>query len=530
MADKVKKAHGHIIQADWNQTDPLQMDYIHNKPELNNVVQYDNNGEINVNTHIEDYYSSLNDCLNALAEYSSNAASCMDVVVAANTAACNAYTAAEEVLSYFISSNVSVENLSSNIPIRNENGTFEIGSANINFVDGGGFSCPAQDAYNYALNENKGSLPVTVSDISSMLNNFDINLSGIKQAMYYGGGAFDESGCYGVLPIPTASDLQTFSDLPLFAKNKPTSIPVRTESGNIDVALTPTEEANAASKYYVDRYQKKISNRDLINETGTFDLKINYWEPLYNYNSTTDCIGGKLSVTLPQNLMGKTINISVANNSLSSIAPTSSGTTEMLAFVTNNTESSFAVNTGSSWETTTVAHEVTSTSAYIYLYIGKTIPASELHNYTYKYSEYLQLTYSYLEYSENGTPIHDTYLHSDTEIHLKDPIESLLIEDLVRCYPENIAQEWTISFITGNNLPSVTIPNNTTIPVRHAYLEDVYDSDYNIIGQKEKFEYVNESLPIKWLYAEPVFEANHRYLITFKQIIDNIYGIWTVLE
>ena len=163
------KAHGHILQADWNQTDPLQMDYIHNKPEIPDI---------------------------------------------------------------------------SAIP-----------AANINFTDGGGFSCHAQDAYNYALNEDKGGLPVTVSDISSMLNNFDINLSGIKQAMYYGSGAFDESGCYGVLPIPTASDLQTFSDLPLFAKNKPTSNPVRTESGNIDVALTPTEEANAASKYYVDRYQ-----------------------------------------------------------------------------------------------------------------------------------------------------------------------------------------------------------------------------------------------------------------------------------
>lgn len=31
------KAHGHIIQADWNQTDPLQMDYIHNKPEIPSI-------------------------------------------------------------------------------------------------------------------------------------------------------------------------------------------------------------------------------------------------------------------------------------------------------------------------------------------------------------------------------------------------------------------------------------------------------------------------------------------------------------
>ncbi len=34
MADKIVKANGHIVQADWNQTDPLQMDYIHNKPEI----------------------------------------------------------------------------------------------------------------------------------------------------------------------------------------------------------------------------------------------------------------------------------------------------------------------------------------------------------------------------------------------------------------------------------------------------------------------------------------------------------------
>lgn len=41
------KAHGHIIQVDWNQTDPLKMDYIHNKPE--NIITADN---------INDYTSS----------------------------------------------------------------------------------------------------------------------------------------------------------------------------------------------------------------------------------------------------------------------------------------------------------------------------------------------------------------------------------------------------------------------------------------------------------------------------------------
>jgi hypothetical protein len=40
------KANGHIAQADWDQTDPLQMDYIHNKPE--NIITADN---INDNTN-----------------------------------------------------------------------------------------------------------------------------------------------------------------------------------------------------------------------------------------------------------------------------------------------------------------------------------------------------------------------------------------------------------------------------------------------------------------------------------------------
>ena len=33
MAQKITKANGHIVQADWNQTNPLEMDYIHNKPD-----------------------------------------------------------------------------------------------------------------------------------------------------------------------------------------------------------------------------------------------------------------------------------------------------------------------------------------------------------------------------------------------------------------------------------------------------------------------------------------------------------------
>ena len=37
MVQKTTKANGHIVQADWLQTDPSKMDYIHNKPEIPNM-------------------------------------------------------------------------------------------------------------------------------------------------------------------------------------------------------------------------------------------------------------------------------------------------------------------------------------------------------------------------------------------------------------------------------------------------------------------------------------------------------------
>ena len=36
------KAHGHIVQVDWAQTDPLKMDYIHNKPDFVDKSYVDN--------------------------------------------------------------------------------------------------------------------------------------------------------------------------------------------------------------------------------------------------------------------------------------------------------------------------------------------------------------------------------------------------------------------------------------------------------------------------------------------------------
>lgn len=43
MPNKILKANGHIVQVDWAQTDPLKMDYIHNKPDFADKNYVDNN-------------------------------------------------------------------------------------------------------------------------------------------------------------------------------------------------------------------------------------------------------------------------------------------------------------------------------------------------------------------------------------------------------------------------------------------------------------------------------------------------------
>ncbi len=43
MPNKIVKGNGHIVQSDWNQTDPKKFDYIHNKPEIpdiSDVIKY----------------------------------------------------------------------------------------------------------------------------------------------------------------------------------------------------------------------------------------------------------------------------------------------------------------------------------------------------------------------------------------------------------------------------------------------------------------------------------------------------------
>jgi hypothetical protein len=105
----------------------------------------------------------------------------------------------------------------------------------------------------------------------------------------------------------------------------------------------------------------------------------------------------------------------------------------------------------------------------------------------------IEYTYEIQEGEYLG-PIHDIELHSNQELHYDHPLTELTINEFVESYPSNMSQEWTISFIAGDKDPLVILPSN-----------------------------------VKWAITDPVFEANKKYLVTFKKIINTYTGIWTVI-
>jgi hypothetical protein len=154
-----------------------------------------------------------------------------------------------------------------------------ISSANIPYVNGGGFQIDALEAYNQ-VDSTKQNLPVTVADIKAVLNNFPLNLAEMQRAMYAGSYFFEEQGCMGVLPISREASLMgDFSDLPLFTTApQMVSIAVRNNTGTLTVG-DPISEDDATTKKYVAN--------NFVNKTG-------------------DTITGNLSITGKLQVQGTT--------------------------------------------------------------------------------------------------------------------------------------------------------------------------------------------------------------------------------
>lgn len=104
------------------------------------------------------------------------------------------------------------------------------------------------------------------------------------------------------------------------------------------------------------------------------------------------------------------------------------------------------------------------------------------------------ITYSYYDPSTAEIPNHEIDLYSNTEVHYTSPVTALKIGSFISSYP-GYSESWTISFIAGDEDPIVDLPDN-----------------------------------VRWAVAEPAFEANKYYLLTFIPVGTYYLGVWTMME
>lgn len=127
------------------------------------------------------------------------------------------------------------------------------------------------------------------------------------------------------------------------------------------------------------------------------------------------------------------------------------------------------------------------------IYSNKPIEGAQAEALKNRYKD-ASLVYSYYDSSTAEVPEHEIDLYSNTEVHYKSPVEALKINSFVSSYP-GYSESWTISFIAGDEDPIIDLPDN-----------------------------------VKWAIAEPVFEANKYYLLTFVPVGEYYLGIWTVMN
>jgi hypothetical protein len=95
-------------------------------------------------------------------------------------------------------------------------------------------------------------------------------------------------------------------------------------------------------------------------------------------------------------------------------------------------------------------------------------------------------------YGYGLTHEHSTNLYSNKEIHYDYPLTRLEINNFIKSYDTNRAQQWVVSFVAGDEDPIVFVPDN-----------------------------------VIWAGSEPSFSAGNKYHIVFKELGDYIVGFYT---
>ena len=270
-------------------------------------------------------------------------------------------------------------------------------------------------------------------------------------------------------------------------------------------------------KTQIEKSGKKIVTRNCIATTETAALQINYWEPLDTDGTQTTYFGCAFPITIPDSFVGENIVVSVDKLLLDEVSVLSSNTTEYIA-LTESTEEYFtdfndprclASNDGSGWTTKEITHNIQSSSAYIIFFFGTPIPAAELENYRYKYSDKISLTYSIRQFTEIGDDnTYDIVLHSNLETYYQHPVTQIAFQQFVMDYEKNIAQEWVVYFKAAqdnifNDISTVTV---------------------------QDFNGISNDIELFWIGVKPKCLVNKQYKAIFKFITNKFYGRVELLE
>lgn len=475
MANKITKAGGNIVQADWLQTDPLKMDYIHNKPDVG----------LSENQVVKTVFG--------MGKYTPD----LDFVFDNTTRTWN-----RNPIGVYYGTNV--------INFANEAETYGCPPITLQWwvVKGEEISV-SPEGYPTYLKQTLivGAMERTWERYWSP--DYGNKWSKWRTTMQWPGKMYSNATT-GVSP-DTLVGFAYYND---YGSIQPTNyvigswggnIPIRAGQGDLVVPQNPETSDMAASKGYVDRLNKK--KRTTIEVIETFKLGdlhcykypsniVTYLEfETLNGKGLSHDLEGDYEITIMSinNLPSETFNDQCGMF----IRPVGSGASSYLQKIAER-------SIGGAWTTALPYSYYTFPQGIdeeILIDVGLDqqgyLTTEEDIERLYEYAKDIEITVRYTPKGINvENPITDILnvdLYSDTELEYQVPITELSINNFVSC--KGHIDEWTISFIAGDEDPLIIIPSN-----------------------------------VKWALADPVFEANKKYLVTFKKIMSDYIGIWTVID
>lgn len=520
MEKALNKANGHIVQADWNEQDSSSFSYICNKPDLSNLGM----SEEEITALIQE---QIPEVLEEKLEGATTGAVLGKKINGEEL----------EAIGFTTDPNLGPNRLA----MYNNDGQLRSRKTSL------AAKYPNYIASKILSAASDKTQVLTINDAITLLNNFDINIDGIKNTIRNTPqGDAKGLGVYvhgDHLDYESAYDVAKVRNTPYYDEHFVLSY----TNGEIPTVLTPTYDLSAASKGYVDAKTEriKVKTKSTNSASTLYSSSIRfgdlYWEYLFTSGYEQDAgLGGDLLVTFPE-LPGDEnteYTITVAN------VPEKAYDDEWPVYpracaVPSVSETFFDYSSGEG------ANDLYNPSSRLFVWTWKYEKQEDGSNRYYDASTtldpvyqtgdwkivvgsaymgddygdldllknlYKDITITYTcRLSEDGPsgPVHSIELHSDTEVHYDYKVTELTINNLVRCFPADTAQQWVVSFFAGDDSPIVTLPNNMSI---------------TSIGVRGEVDTEATTLPLKWFGGIPTFAANKHYMLTFKEMIGSIYA------